>query len=87
MGRRKSIHTEPWPIYDEIIASRSPVNITVQVNGKTRGSFAAARGESKEELRARAIALPAIGKWIEGKTIPTVVVVPDRLVNIVARDE
>ena len=83
LGHKKSIHTEKWPAYDAKVAVSAPIHITVQVNGKTRGNFTASRGDSKEQLQEQALTLPAVGKWIEAGTVKTVIVVPDRLVNIV----
>ncbi len=86
LGYKKSIHAESWPQYDERIAVSAPITIIVQVNGKTRATFTTNRGDSKESLEAAARALPPVKKWIEGKVIPTVIVVPDRLVNIVVKN-
>ena len=83
LGNKKSVHFEPWPSYDEKVAVSSPVTIVVQVGGKTRGSFEAQRGESTEKIKSEALKLPSVQKWTEGKTIRTVITVPDRLVNIV----
>ncbi len=85
LGYKKSVHLEPWPAYNETIAASAPIVIIVQVNGKNRGSFTATRGESKDRLQAAALALESVQKWMEGKTIPAVIVVPDRLVNIVLK--
>ncbi len=84
LGRRGSIHREPWPCYDEGALAEARVTIIVQVNGKVRGSFDAERGLSEQEMRARASALPALQKWIQGTEIKKVFVVKDRLVNMVA---
>ncbi len=83
LGHKKSIYKESWPTYDERIALSAPITITVQVSGKTRGSFSTTRGKSKEEVKEMALALPAVEKWVTGKVIKTVIVVPDRLINIV----
>ena len=83
LGYKRSVHLEPWPAYDEKIAMSAPITIIVQVSGKVRGNFTATRGEPKERLEKTARALPSVQKWIEGKTVHSVIVVPDRLVNIV----
>src|SRR3989344_2217065 len=83
LGSRKSIHLEPWPAYEEKALTDTPVTIIAQVNGKTRGSFETSRGRSKEELGAATLALPSVKKWLDGKEVRDVIVVQDRLVNVV----
>ena len=83
LGYRTSVHASLWPVFDRELAKGERVTIIVQVNGKTRGDFEAERGLSDDEMRKRAFALPAVEKWIQGKKIVKVIVVKDRLVNIV----
>jgi leucyl-tRNA synthetase len=63
----------------------SEATIVVQVNGKIRDKFTAPTGTAKEELEQRGRALPGALKWIEGHSIVKVIVVPDKLVNIVVK--
>ncbi len=56
----------------------------MQINGKVRDKLVVAPGASKEELEQAALALGSVQKWLEGKTLQRAVVVPDKLVNIVA---
>ena len=83
LGHRTSIHASSWTSFDRELAKGERVTIIVQVNGKTRGDFEAERGLSEGETRERASALPAVEKWVQGKEIQKVIVVKDRLVNIV----
>ncbi len=83
LGYAKSVHNEPWPAYNETTALNVPVTIIVQVNGKTRAHFETDRGKSEETLKIRALGLPSILKWIEGREIRKTIVVKDRLVNLV----
>jgi len=55
----------------------------VQINGKIRDKFNAPTGSAKEALEKQAMALPNVQKWLEGKTPLKVIIVPDKLVNIV----
>jgi leucyl-tRNA synthetase len=55
----------------------------IQVNGKIRDKFSAASGTSKEELEKTALSMPGVKKWTAGLTIAKVIVIPDKLVNIV----
>ncbi len=83
LGNKKSIHISDWPKYDPALAKDDTVKIMVQVNGKLRGSFEAQNGSTKEDLERMANELPEIQKWMEGKSISKIIVVPNRLVNIV----
>ncbi|MDO8564799.1 MAG: class I tRNA ligase family protein, partial [bacterium] len=82
-GHTRSIHEAPWPQFELSVIAKSGVVIVVQINGKTRGSFEAERGETEEVLKQRAVALPTAAKWIAGAEVRKIIVVPDRLVNIV----
>lgn len=57
----------------------------MQVNGKLRGHIQAAHGTAKEELEKMAFANEKVKPFVDGKQVVKVVVVPDRLVNIVVR--
>jgi leucyl-tRNA synthetase len=60
------------------------VEIIVQVNGKVRDRFRVPLGANEEELKATALGLPKMRELLAGKQIAKVVVVPNKLVNIVA---
>jgi len=83
LGNKKSIHISAWPIYDPAQVVDTEMTIIVQVNGKVRGSFVAATDSSTTDLENKAKNLPETLKWIEGKKVVKVIVVPKRLVNIV----
>ena len=74
----------PWPSYDRKALDLALTEIVVQVNGKLRGRFDAPKGEDKKVLEEKALALESVKPFTEGKTIRKVIVVPDRIVNIVA---
>lgn len=83
LGNKKLIHTAEWPTYDSTLAADSEVTIIVQINGKVRASFTAQVDAPKEELEKLAKATPDALKWLEGKEVKKVIVVPNKLVNIV----
>jgi leucyl-tRNA synthetase len=83
LGHTKTISYESWPTYDEIFAKEDLINIAVQVNGKLRGEFQIDNDTDVEILEQTAKELPDILKWTDGKEILKIVVVPNRLVNIV----
>jgi len=84
-GGSDSIFTEKWPEYDRELATLDTIEIVVQVNGKVRASFESEREKPKEELEKAAFELPNVQKHIEGKDVKKVIVVPNKLVNIVVK--
>ncbi len=74
-----------WPQADEFLARRDELEIPVQINGKLRGRIRARRDTAEDELRAAARADERVRVWTEGHDIVKVIVVPQRLVNIVVR--
>ena len=82
LGLTGSVYNEPWPKFDAEQAKSDLVEIAVQVKGKVRARIQVAADASKDELEAAA--REAVAEQIAGKTVKKVVVVPGRLVNIVA---
>jgi leucyl-tRNA synthetase len=82
-GHARSISREAWPIYDESLCADDTKEIVVQVNGKIRDRFSAPAGCPEAELEAKAMSMPKVAEWTTGKRIAKVVVVRDKLVNIV----
>ena len=83
LGNTTSVYIAPWPTFDPEQAKRDTVEIAVQVLGKVRARIEVAADASKEELEKSAV--EAAGKWIAGKNVVKVIVVPGKLVNIVAK--
>jgi leucyl-tRNA synthetase len=73
-----------WPEFDPALLVEDEVTIAVQVNGKLRDTLTVPRGEAKERLEARALAAPNVVRLLNGAPPRKVIVVPDRLVNLVA---
>lgn len=84
-GHDESVQFAAWPTYDASKLVESTVEMAVTVNGKKRGSFEIAKDASKEEAQAAATALPHVKEFLEGKEIKKVIVVPNKIVNIVAK--
>ena len=78
-----SIHQQAWPEYDESLIVEDMVTLVVQVNGKVRDRLEMLAGTSKEEAEQSALAAPKVQSYLEGRQIRKVIVVPERLVNIV----
>jgi leucyl-tRNA synthetase len=83
LGNKKSIHISTWPEFDAALTADSETKIIVQVNGKVRGTFTVQTGTDSVILENMAKNMPEIKKWTTGKEIVKVIVIPDRLVNIV----
>lgn len=84
-GHDESVQFAAWPTYDASKLVESRVEMAVTVNGKKRGNFQIAKDASREEAQAAAIALPHVKEFLEGKEIKKVIVVPNKIVNIVAK--
>jgi leucyl-tRNA synthetase len=76
----------PWPDYDPALAADDELTLPIQVNGKRRGEIVAARGAAKAEVEQMALENPVVQAYLQASnlTVNKVIVVPDRIVNIVA---
>ena len=84
LGREGLIADADWPAADPALLVEDEVTIAVQVNGKLRDTLTAPKGAAREKLEAMALASEKVAKVLEGKAPRKVIVVPDRLVNLVA---
>jgi leucyl-tRNA synthetase len=73
-----------WPAFDPALLVEDEVTVAVQVKGKLRDTLTVAKGTAKEELEALALASDKVQRALEGAPVKKVIVVPDRLVNLVA---
>ena len=83
LGHDDSILGAGWPAIDETARVQQQVTVVVQVNGKVRGRIQTAPGADREHLQQQALADENVARHVEGKTVRKVIVVPDKLVNIV----
>lgn len=83
-GNAGLIADAAWPEVDPALLVEDEVTIAVQINGKLRDTLVMAKGTSRETLEAAALASDKIVRILEGKAPRKVIVVPDRLVNLVA---
>lgn len=84
LGHDTTIAYVDWPTYDESYLVEDEVEIVVQVMGKVRAKLNVAKDTPKEELETLALENEKVQEWIKGKTVRKVIVVPNKLVNIVA---
>ena len=85
LGYGDDILSAPWPDVDESALKRDTIELVVQVNGKVRGKVQVAAAADKSAVEAIAMADENVQRFIEGKHVKKVVVVPGRLVNVVAK--
>ncbi|MGL5984453.1 MAG: leucine--tRNA ligase [Cetobacterium sp.] len=85
MGNKGMIFSESWPIHNEELTIADEISIAVQVNGKLRGTLEVERTISKDEVQEKALDIENVKKFIEGKTVVKVIVVPGKIVNIVIK--
>lgn len=84
LGNGGGISYVPWPTYDEAALVENEVEMVVQVNGKVRSKIIVAMNEAKEIVESLAQNDSLVQDYLAGKTIRKVIVVPNKLVNIVA---
>jgi leucyl-tRNA synthetase len=85
LGNKNTIAYESWPQFNEEYCKDSECTIMVSINGKMRDKFTAPINTPKEELEKTALATEGAVKFMEGKTPVKVIVVPNKLVNIVIK--
>ena len=84
-GKSGPVFKQAWPSYDAELAQEEHAQIVVQVNGKLRAHLTAPFGTPEESLRQLALNEPKVQQFVNGKQVIKVIVVPDRLVNIVVK--
>jgi len=84
IGAEGMVVDAPWPAFDPALAEDAEVVLPVQVNGKRRGEVRAAKDAPEEVVRELALSDPTVSVHLAGLTVRKVIVVPGRIVNIVA---
>ena len=82
-GHEGSVADAEWPVWDEAALKEDSVKYPVSFNGKSRFVIEVPADASKEEVEKLALENPGAAKWLEGKTIRKIIVVPGKIVNIV----
>lgn len=84
LGHDTILTETPWPEHDESLLANDTVTIGVQVNGKVRATITLAADCAKDEAEKIALSQPGVQKALEGQSVRKVIVVPGRIVNVVA---
>lgn len=83
VGHDSSVHKQQWPVVDEQALVADEVTVIVQINGKVRDKVVMPINVDKAEAEKIALHQPKIADMVTGKTIKKVIVVPNKLINIV----
>jgi leucyl-tRNA synthetase len=84
LGHKTLLCDEAWPKADPAMAQDSSVTVAVQVNGKLRATIQLPRGASKQDAEKAALAIEGVQRALAGNAPKKVIVVPDKIVNVVA---
>ena len=83
LGKEGSICDAEWPSHNEEYLREDSVTMAVQFNGKVRFNITVPAGSDNDVVQETALNDPAAAKWLDGKTVRKVIVVPSKIVNIV----
>ena len=83
LGHKSTLATAPWPSVDETLLQDDNVTVAVQVNGKLRGTIEVPKDMDKQLVETAALELPSVINVVNDKAIRKVIVVPNRIVNVV----
>jgi leucyl-tRNA synthetase len=83
LGHTSLVAETAWPGYDPALVASDNVTLAVQVNGKRRGEITLAKDSDPKTAEGAALALEAVARALEGKAPKKVIVVPNRIVNVV----
>ena len=84
LGGEDLCYLAPWPVIDPAMLVEDSVTLPIQVNGKRRSEITVAADAAKDAIEALAMADEAVARAIDGLTVRKVIIVPKRIINIVA---
>ena len=84
LGHEGLVAQAPWPVADPALVAQDMVNLPVQVNGKKRAEILVAKDADEATARAEALAQDGVQRALEGRAVKKFILVPNRIVNIVA---
>src|SRR5690606_1815508 len=83
LGKREMVTDCPWPEVDESLLVDATIVVPVQVNGKRRGEITVPPGAPRELVEKEVLSLEAVSRMLAGNTPKKLIIVPDRIVNVV----
>jgi leucyl-tRNA synthetase len=84
LGHKTLAAQTPWPVADKELVAEGTIALPVQVNGRKRADLVIARDASKAAIEEAVLALDPIRRALEGKPVKKIIIVPQRIVNVVA---
>jgi len=84
LGHATLVAQAPWPAVERDLLIEDMLTLPVQINGKKRADVTVARDAQKAEIETAVLALEAVRKALDGKPPKKVIIVPQRIVNVVA---
>ena len=84
LGHTTLMATETWPVLEPHLLLEDTVTLPVQINGRKRAEVTVGRNAANAEIEAAVLALDAVKRVLDGKAPKKVIVVPQRIVNVVA---
>jgi leucyl-tRNA synthetase len=83
LGHDTAIIDERWPVAEDAAMERDAIDLVVQVNGKLRGHIQVSKSADRETIESEALENPNVQRFVKGKAIRRLIVVPGKLVNVV----
>ena len=83
LGHKTMLTNTPWPVVNKDLLIETSSTVAVQINGKLRGTIKLPKGCKGKEAEEAAMALPNVAETIKNKTIKNIIIVPDRIINVV----
>ena len=83
LGHDSMVANQDWPNVLESLLVDDEITLPIQINGKKRGKLTIAKDASKEEVEKQALQVDEIQRFIDGKPVKKIIVVPGRIINVV----
>jgi leucyl-tRNA synthetase len=83
LGHSQLVAEAPWPRADHTLVVEDTISLPVQVNGRKRGDVVMARSADSRAIETAALALPAVQRALEGRPVRKIIIVPQRIINVV----
>lgn len=84
LGHTASLTSVDWPIADDTLLQSDDIILPVQLNGKKRGELSVASDATDDEIRKKVLAMDVVVRHLEGRELRKIIIVPKRIVNVVA---
>ncbi|MBI2674081.1 MAG: leucine--tRNA ligase [Candidatus Zambryskibacteria bacterium] len=82
LGHKDSVHIQSWPTYDSKRLVKNEITVAIQIDGRVRADLLVIRGQSEEEIKTNALALPEVQKWLKNKEPKKIIIVPNKIISI-----